>query len=154
MSKAPDATQTERLRRLATLPDDRIDTADLPVVEDWSRGVRGGTPSEVRRKVAAMEARRAPEPKARGGRAQVVSREATHAKTAQRTWYRYEFKVGSIIRHYGITQDPREREIEHQQLWPTGKVVILGAPMSARAAREWDLVKDRDLPFHRVRKSV
>ncbi|MEJ0015566.1 MAG: DNA methyltransferase [Acetobacteraceae bacterium] len=48
MSKAPDAGQRARLRRLAALPDDQIDTSDLPVIEDWSQGVRGGTPRDVR----------------------------------------------------------------------------------------------------------
>ncbi|HEY3845751.1 MAG TPA: type IIL restriction-modification enzyme MmeI, partial [Acetobacteraceae bacterium] len=53
MSKAPDAVQLERLRDLAALPDDQIDTSDQPVIEDWSQGVRGGTPRDVRRKLAA-----------------------------------------------------------------------------------------------------
>jgi hypothetical protein len=56
MSKASDAAQLERLRRLAELPDDQIDTSDMPVVDDWSDGVRGGVPRDVRRKAAAKEA--------------------------------------------------------------------------------------------------
>jgi hypothetical protein len=56
MNKPSDAKQLARLRRLAAMPDDLIDTSDLPVVEDWSRGVRGGTPSDIRRSVAAGEA--------------------------------------------------------------------------------------------------
>jgi hypothetical protein len=52
MSKTPDAGQMERLRRLAALPDEQIDTSDLPVIGDWSEGVRGGTPRDVRRKMA------------------------------------------------------------------------------------------------------
>ena len=40
MSKAPDAGQLERLRRLAALPDEQIDTSELPIIEDWSQGVR------------------------------------------------------------------------------------------------------------------
>src|SRR5215469_10638515 len=50
--KAPDPTQLQRLRRLAELPDELIDTSDLPIVSDWSQGVRGGTAADVRRKLA------------------------------------------------------------------------------------------------------
>ena len=53
MSGAPDAAQRRRLLKLAALPDEQIDTADLPVVADWSAGVRGGTPSDVRARAAA-----------------------------------------------------------------------------------------------------
>jgi hypothetical protein len=52
MSKASDAAQLERLRKLAALADEQIDTLDLPVIEDWSHGVRGGTPRDARRKMA------------------------------------------------------------------------------------------------------
>jgi uncharacterized protein (DUF4415 family) len=41
MSKNPDEAQRERLKRLAALPDDQIDTADIPEVTDWSGAVRG-----------------------------------------------------------------------------------------------------------------
>src|SRR5271169_5839634 len=54
MSKAPDAEQLARLRRLAAMPDEEIDTSDMPVVADWSLAVRGGTPSDVRQKLAAL----------------------------------------------------------------------------------------------------
>ena len=114
MSKAPDAMQLERLRSLAALSDDQIDTADLPVIEDWSRGIRGGTPREVRQKVAAMDERRASKPKVHGGKGHAVSWEVTHFSSMQRSWYRYDFKVGNTIRHSGITQDPQRREIEHR----------------------------------------
>lgn len=50
MKKAPYPAQLQRLRRLAALPDELIDTSDLPVVEDWSHGARGGTPADVRQK--------------------------------------------------------------------------------------------------------
>ncbi len=56
MSGVPDAAQRERLLRLAALPDDLIDTADLPVIADWSAGVRGGKPSDVRAQAAAKPA--------------------------------------------------------------------------------------------------
>jgi hypothetical protein len=54
MNKAPDSAQLQRLRRLAALPDELIDTSDLPVVEDWSQGVRGGSPADARRKLTAI----------------------------------------------------------------------------------------------------
>lgn len=54
MSKAPDAKQLARLNRLAAMPDEEVDTSDMPVVADWSLAVRGGTPSDVRRKLAAL----------------------------------------------------------------------------------------------------
>ncbi len=56
MSKAPDAGQLERLRRLAALPDEQIDTSELPIIADWSQGVRGGTPRDVRRKLDRIAA--------------------------------------------------------------------------------------------------
>jgi hypothetical protein len=61
MNKAPDPAQIARLQRLAALPDDRIDTSDMPVIEDWSQGVRGGTPRDVRRKLAAAPAGTGPQ---------------------------------------------------------------------------------------------
>jgi Fic family protein len=54
MSKPPDAEQLARLRRLAAMPDEEIDSSDMPAVADWSLAVRGGTPSDVRRKLAAL----------------------------------------------------------------------------------------------------
>ena len=42
--KALDAEQLDQLARLAALPDDRIDTADIPEapVENWTHARRGG----------------------------------------------------------------------------------------------------------------
>ena len=54
MSKTPDAKQLARLRKLAAMPDEQIDTSDMPIVEDWSLGVRGGTPGDVRWKLTAL----------------------------------------------------------------------------------------------------
>ena len=34
--------QRRRLERLAAMPDDQIDTSDIPEIIDWSDGVRGG----------------------------------------------------------------------------------------------------------------
>lgn len=42
MSKELDPTRRKRLARLAALPDDQIDTSDIPEVLDWSHAVRGG----------------------------------------------------------------------------------------------------------------
>jgi uncharacterized DUF497 family protein len=53
------ARRTERRARFgspsapAALPDELIDTSDLSAIEDWSLGVRGGTPADVRRKLTA-----------------------------------------------------------------------------------------------------
>lgn len=48
MNGASDTAQRERLLRLAALPDELIDTTDLPVIEDWSAGMRGGKPCDIR----------------------------------------------------------------------------------------------------------
>ena len=61
MSKASDTAQLRRLQQLAALPDEQIDTSDLPVIEDWSQGVRGGTPADVRRKLARIATPHAPD---------------------------------------------------------------------------------------------
>jgi hypothetical protein len=152
MNKAPDALQMERLKRLAALSDDQIDTSDLPGIADWSHGIRGGTPGEVRRKVAAMAQRDTAQPKARiTGKAAAASG-VDHVSGTQRRWYRYDFKVGNTVRHSGITQHPEQREIEHRQLWPTGRVVVVGAPMSARAARQWDTLHERRAPALRAQR--
>jgi hypothetical protein len=37
MRKAPDAGQIARLQRLPAMPDEEIDTSDMPVMADWSR---------------------------------------------------------------------------------------------------------------------
>ena len=42
--------QRRRLERLAAMPDDQIDTSDIPEQADWSDGVRGGlttSPSHI-----------------------------------------------------------------------------------------------------------
>jgi hypothetical protein len=152
MSKAPDATQIERLKRLAALPDHEIDTVDLPVITDWSRGIRGGTPREVREKVAAAAEQRAPESVVRAEWTHIKSAKVTYQSTTRRNWYRYEFKVGNTVRHAGITQDPHRREIEYRLLWPAGRLVILCPAMSARAAREWEASTDWGSPAARSHK--
>ena len=42
MNADTDADRHDRLKRLAALPDERIDTTDIPEVTDWSDAVRGG----------------------------------------------------------------------------------------------------------------
>ena len=39
--KATDSGQLARLQRIAALPDDQIDTGDIPEVADWSGAARG-----------------------------------------------------------------------------------------------------------------
>lgn len=39
--KATEGEQSSRLQRLAALPDEKIDTSDIPEVADWSSAVRG-----------------------------------------------------------------------------------------------------------------
>ena len=41
--------QRRRLERIAAMPDDQIDTSDIPEVLDWSRATRGGFPHELAR---------------------------------------------------------------------------------------------------------
>jgi uncharacterized protein (DUF4415 family) len=42
MKKEISREQRDRLDRLAAMPDDQIDTSDIPEVLDWSGAVRGG----------------------------------------------------------------------------------------------------------------
>ncbi len=42
MNEDTDSARKERLKRLATMPDEQIDTTDIPEVTDWSEAVRGG----------------------------------------------------------------------------------------------------------------
>lgn len=39
--KSTDSEQSARLQRLATLPDEKIDTSEIPEVVDWSGATRG-----------------------------------------------------------------------------------------------------------------
>jgi len=42
MNDDTDTARKERLKRLAAMPDEQIDTTDIPEVTDWSEAVRGG----------------------------------------------------------------------------------------------------------------
>jgi len=50
MSKTPDDEQLERLRKLAEMPDEGIDTSDIPVAteEQWTTAVRGGERTKLK----------------------------------------------------------------------------------------------------------
>jgi len=39
-----------------------------------------------------------------------------------RTWTKYDYKVGNQIKHSGITEDQERREGEHQRRWPGGRL--------------------------------
>ena len=141
MSKDLDVVQLERLMRIAALPDEQIDTSDIPVVEDWSRAVRGG-PAQARQKSAAMGRPvvvQTSEPSSADGKPSALR---VSSGAVQRDWYRYDFRVGSTLIHSGVTQDPAGRETEHRKLWPRGRLIVIGAPITTRAAREWE----RELP--------
>jgi len=43
------------------MPDELINTTDIPEVTDWSRGVRGGTPRDVRRRFGIAPPTHGPE---------------------------------------------------------------------------------------------
>ncbi len=57
---------------------------------------------------------------------------------AERNWYTYYFKVGDRVVHKGITQDLARRETEHQQTWPSGRIVQIGGPKTEDEARDWE----------------
>ncbi len=141
MSEDPGVVRLERLTRIAALPEEQIDTSDIPVVENRSRAVRGG-PHQARQKSAAMGRPVVPGTNQRSSRVGEPSALRAASGVVQRDWYRYDFKVGSTLVHIGVTQDPARRETERRKLWPRGRLVVIGAPITTRAAREWE----RELP--------
>ncbi len=50
-------------------------------------------------------------------------------------WYTYHFISDGRILHGGITTDPKRREAEHRQKWPSGFLQIAGGPMTESKAR-------------------
>lgn len=50
----------------------------------------------------------------------------------------YDFKVGDTIKHSGRTTDEDRRESEHQQRWPTGRLVKVGTKKTKKAAIRWE----------------
>ncbi len=52
--------------------------------------------------------------------------------------FKYRFKVGGRVVHYGITTDLKRRGREHRQRWPDGVIQQVGRPTSHRDAWEWE----------------
>src|SRR5215469_9072659 len=61
------------------------------------------------------------------------------------SWYGYDFRVGGKIVHSGITQDPKRREGEHQQRWPSGKMEVVRRDMTEAQARAWEATKQKTI---------
>ena len=59
-----------------------------------------------------------------------------------RTWFKYQQKIGNKIVHGGITEDIERREQEHQQKWPKSHIKQVGIRTTEEAARKWE--KDHD----------
>lgn len=55
-----------------------------------------------------------------------------------RTHYKYAYRKGRKIRHKGITEDLEQREKQHQQKWPGGKISQIGRKTTEEAARKWE----------------
>jgi len=63
--------------------------------------------------------------------------------TSNRSWYKYDYKIGHKIKYSGITQDLERREQEHQQRWPGGHIVQVGRATTKEAALEWEQTKQQ-----------
>jgi len=74
-----------------------------------------------------------------------VLRLSNGADASDRSWYKYDFKVGSKIRYSGITKNLERREQQHQQRWPGGHIVQVGRATTENAAREWEKTKEKDI---------
>ena len=61
--------------------------------------------------------------------------------TKPRNTYKYQFKVGNLIVHGGITNDLERREAEHKQDWPEGHIKQVGIKTTEEAARAWEKEK-------------
>lgn len=64
---------------------------------------------------------------------------------SHRNWKKYDFKVGSTIRHSGITTDLDRREQEHQQRWPSGRIVQVGRSVTKASALDWEQSKQKTI---------
>ena len=62
-----------------------------------------------------------------------------------RTWYKYDYKLGRTIKHSGITQDLERREGEHEQRWPGGHIVQVGRATTKDAALDWEATKQKSI---------
>ena len=58
-------------------------------------------------------------------------------------WYKYDYKVGGVIKHSGISTDLPRREKEHQQRWPGGKIEQVGNATTEAVARQWEQGKKK-----------
>lgn len=56
---------------------------------------------------------------------------------AQRATYKYIYKVGSRIRHFGTTADLSRRGREHKKIWSAGHIRQVGRRTTRTAARKW-----------------
>lgn len=65
--------------------------------------------------------------------------------TKKRDTFTYDFKVGSKIVHSGVTNDLERRETEHQQRWPDGRIVKVGAAKTRDSALEWEKTKQKTI---------
>lgn len=57
------------------------------------------------------------------------------------SWYCYEYSVWYVVKHRGITQNPRRREMEHRQRWPGGLLRVVLGPVTESQARTWELTQ-------------
>jgi predicted GIY-YIG superfamily endonuclease len=58
-----------------------------------------------------------------------------------RSWYKYDYKVGNRIQFCGITQDLERREQEHRRRWPGGRIIQVGRATTRQAALAWRQAK-------------
>lgn len=56
----------------------------------------------------------------------------------KRDTYRYQFKVGNKVVYRGVTSDPKRREVEHRQRWPSGHVSLVGSATGRASALAWE----------------
>ena len=62
----------------------------------------------------------------------------------KRVYYTYDFRVGNMIVHRGITRDPKRSEQEHKQRWENGHLVIVGRARTEESARKWQAAQHED----------
>ena len=58
-----------------------------------------------------------------------------------RNTYTYVFKDGKKIVHKGQTEDLEQREQQHKQKWPKGRIVKIGKAKTKDGALEWEKKK-------------
>lgn len=63
----------------------------------------------------------------------------------KRDTFTYDFKIGNKIVHSGITNDLDRREQEHQQRWPNGHIVKVGAAKTRENALVWEGTKKKTI---------